>query len=141
MVMSRPQRVVLAWFVLPAFAACANADPESQEFFERSVHPILATHCTPCHGAEKQWSGLRLDSRAAVLRGGDSGPAVVPGEPEHSALLTAVRRTGDLPMPPDDPLHPEQVAVLEEWIARGAPWSAELESPLGLPAGRATDAS
>src|SRR5689334_18962173 len=76
-------------------AADARPLPAQAEFFEKSVRPVLATHCLECHGARKQKGGLRLDSRAAVLAGGDSGPAIVPGKPEKSLLITAVHYDGD----------------------------------------------
>src|SRR5208282_5623324 len=73
----------------PADAAEANgkADPAAVEFFERNVRPILATRCQGCHGPAKQKGGLRLDARAAVLAGGSTGPAVVPGKPKESLLV------------------------------------------------------
>jgi hypothetical protein len=61
--------------------------------FEAEVRPVLVNHCLNCHGAEKQWAGLRLDSRTAILQGGDSGPAVVPGQPDASLLIQAIRHT------------------------------------------------
>lgn len=92
------------------------------DFFETSVRPLLIAECGQCHGEKKQWGGLRLDSRAGLLKGGDSGPAITPGDPEKSLLISAVRRIGDYEMPPEKPLGREQVAVLERWIAMGAPW-------------------
>src|SRR4051812_49074889 len=71
-------------------ADAANPDPSKVEFFERSVRPLLATRCQSCHGASKQKGGLRLDSRAAVLAGGNTGPAVVPGDSRSSLLVQAV---------------------------------------------------
>src|SRR5579871_227503 len=89
-----------AW-LLGASAAAAGDRADEREFFERRVRPVLAEHCFSCHGPKKQQAGLRLDSRAALLKGGESGPAVVPGEPERSLLLEAVRQTGEVKkMPP-----------------------------------------
>src|SRR5262249_27982074 len=83
---------------------------------------LLVEHCYRCHGPEKQKGGLRLDTRDGVLRGGESGPAVVPGKPSESRLVRAVRYTvADLRMPPNRQLGPEQVAVLEKWVELGAP--------------------
>ena len=64
------------------------------EYFERSIRPLLADHCWECHGPNKQWNGLRLDSAEAIHRGGDSGPAVVPGQPSDSLLFQAVHAAG-----------------------------------------------
>ena len=75
------------------WAATALAQPDEQtRFFETSVRPLLVARCHKCHGPRQQTAGLRLDSRDALLRGGDSGPAVVPGRPDDSPLLRAVRR-------------------------------------------------
>jgi hypothetical protein len=96
------------------------------EFFEKHVRPLLAERCQSCHGPKLQRGGLRLDSRQAILAGGDSGPALVPGKPDASLLLKAVRRRGDLKMPPKekDRLDDDTVAALTAWIERGAPWPA-----------------
>src|SRR5262245_21831650 len=67
--------------------------PQHEKFFEEKVRPLLADKCIDCHGPDKQESGLRLDSRLAVLKGGDSGePVVMTGDPEHSRLVKAIRR-------------------------------------------------
>jgi hypothetical protein len=67
---------------------------------------LLQARCVSCHGAEKQKGGLRLDSRASLLKGGDTGPAAVPGEPESSLLLRAARPAGGLRMPPREGSRP-----------------------------------
>ena len=97
-------------------------DLTGEEFFERSVRPLLAEHCWQCHGADKQRNNLRLDSAEAIRAGGDTGPVVVPGKPTESLLLRAVERGSDLQMPPDKPLNDKQVAILRSWIEMGAPW-------------------
>src|SRR4051812_13877625 len=97
-------------------------DPRMIADFENRVRPILAVRCVKCHGPQKQESNLRLDSRAAMMQGGASGPAIVPGRPEESLLVKAVRHKGDLQMPPDTPLKDEQIAMLTQWVADGAPW-------------------
>ncbi len=94
------------------------------EFFENKVRPLLVASCNECHGDKEQWSSLRLDSRDAILQGGDRGPAVVAHKPADSLLIQAVRRTGELEMPPDEELSQEQIAVLEHWVKIGAPWPA-----------------
>jgi hypothetical protein len=101
----------------------ADPDPAALAFFEKQVRPLLVEHCHGCHSAKanKLRGGLALDSRAAILAGGDSGPAVVPGKPEQSRLVAAVRGTQpDLQMPPKSKLRPEQIAALERWVKDGA---------------------
>jgi hypothetical protein len=92
------------------------------DFFERRIRPILVEHCIACHGPKKQESGLRLDTRQSIIKGGDTGSAANPGKPKKSLLLSAIRQTGDLKMPPEEPLRPEQIRHVERWIQRGLPW-------------------
>ncbi|KAJ3048955.1 hypothetical protein HK102_012599, partial [Quaeritorhiza haematococci] len=116
----------LAWTgILLALAATPALGDDA---FEAEIRPLLVERCQSCHGPEKQKAGLRLDARAALIEGGDTGPAVVPGDPANSLLIEAVRQTGDLQMPPKEKLPPEQIAALERWIAAGAPWP-ESSSP------------
>ena len=99
---------------------------ESIEFFETNIRPILVDHCLECHGgvdgnSEKRAAGgLWLNSRAQILEGGDSGPAIVPGKPEDSLLISAVHYE-DAEMPPDEQLTEKQIALLEQWVQLGAP--------------------
>ena len=98
--------------------------PEQERFFEAKIRPVLVTQCGKCHAsnAEKLRGGLRLDSREWLLRGGDSGPAIVPGRPDESLLLRAIRyRDEDLQMPPKAKLPDAVVADFEAWIKMGAP--------------------
>ncbi|AMV40091.1 PSD1 and planctomycete cytochrome C domain-containing protein [Planctomyces sp. SH-PL62] len=115
-------------FALAICLACAPARAQSAadvEAFEREIRPLLVEKCLSCHGPEKQKGGLRVDARAPLLEGGDSGPAVVPGKPEESLLVQAVKREDGLEMPPDAPLSPKQAAALERWVASGAAWPAD----------------
>src|SRR5687768_3363728 len=73
-------------------------DPSAADFFESKIRPLLLAHCVECHGAAKQESGLRLDSRENVLKGNDEGPVVLLKKPETSRLLRAVRHEGDIKM-------------------------------------------
>ena len=94
------------------------------DFFEKRIRPVLAERCFECHSAEakKLKGGLRLDFRDGVLRGGDTGPAIVAGNPESSLLIKAVRyKDADLEMPPKQMLPPELIADLESWVKMGAP--------------------
>ena len=91
--------------------------------FRRDVQPILAEHCSDCHGPDLRESGLRVDDRANLLQGGDHGKAaIVPGKPNDSFLLQLVRGDDpDLQMPPDaDPLPAAQLKILTQWIQEGA---------------------
>jgi hypothetical protein len=107
----------------------ATPGPGPADAFESRVRPVLVDQCLRCHGPSKQQGGLRLDSRAAALAGGDSGPAVVPGDPDTSLIIEAVRRDG-LAMPPDRPLDPDSVAAMVDWVRQGAPWPpAEATAP------------
>jgi cytochrome c553 len=108
---------------LPAFAA--DPTPAQLQFFENKVRPVLADNCYKCHSqqAEKVKGGFLLDSREGLLKGGQSGPAIVPGDPEKSLLIKAIRYTDpDLQMPPKSKkLSDEQIADLTTWIQMGAP--------------------
>src|SRR5688572_26874703 len=79
-------RLLCLLLLAPAAAAAAPAD----DHFRQKVKPLLDSRCISCHGAEKQKGGLRLDSRAATLKGGENGPAMIPGKPGQSLLLQAV---------------------------------------------------
>src|SRR6185503_547817 len=108
----------------PAAGRTEEASESELAFFEKEVRPLLAEHCYECHSAAKARpkGGLRLDTRAGWVKGGDSGPALVPGDTEASRLVRAVRYTDDeLEMPPDGKLSASAIAVLEEWVRRGAP--------------------
>jgi hypothetical protein len=124
--------------VLPLSAALAGAaepapTPQALEFFEKQVRPVLVEHCQGCHGSEKKRGGLRLDSKSAFLKGGAGGPVVVPGQPEKSPLVLAVRHKGELKMPPSRPLDEKTVAVLTEWVRLGAPWPDDSGVDTGRP--------
>jgi hypothetical protein len=103
----------------------------SIELFETRIRPVLAEICFRCHGGEKTAHELRVDSREALIKGGQSGPAVVPGKPEQSLLLTAIeRREGsDYQMPPGGKLPSETIAAFAKWIQQGALWPAESSGP------------
>ncbi|HEY7290092.1 MAG TPA: PSD1 and planctomycete cytochrome C domain-containing protein [Vicinamibacterales bacterium] len=101
-------------------AAAASAP----EFFETTIRPILAGNCYDCH-SDEHFGGLRLDSREGMLKGGRSGPAIVPGDPDKSLLIEAVRQTrATLKMPKGGRLKPEEIDALVEWIRAGAVWPA-----------------
>ncbi|HEX3997842.1 MAG TPA: PSD1 and planctomycete cytochrome C domain-containing protein [Pirellulales bacterium] len=116
----------LAFVTSPLFAAENSAGSDaSAEFFEKQVRPLLANSCYSCHSAAAKEikGGLRLDSREQLLTGGDSGPAIVPGQPAKSRLVEAVGyQDPDLQMPPKKRLPADKVAVLARWVELGAPW-------------------
>jgi hypothetical protein len=99
----------------------------ADDFFTSKIEPLLKQHCFECHShAGKMKGGLVLDSRSGWQAGGDSGPALVPGSPEKSRLIEAVRYTNpDMEMPPKGKLPESEIATLEEWVKRGAPDSRE----------------
>ena len=110
-----------------ATAAPVEGDPAGIEFFEKKIRPLFVEHCYKCHSkdAEKVKGGLLLETRDEILKGGDTGPAIVAGDPEKSLLIKAVRYTDeDLQMPPrksGGKLSEEQIADLEAWVKMGAP--------------------
>ena len=102
-----------------------TADDEDLAFFEKKIRPVLAERCHACHSAKakKLKAGLYLDSRAALLKGGDTGPALVPGKPGASLLYKAVSYVdSDLAMPPKEKLPPQVIADFRTWVEKGAPW-------------------
>jgi Protein of unknown function (DUF1549)/Protein of unknown function (DUF1553)/Planctomycete cytochrome C len=103
--------------------------PADLEFFEASVRPLLVEKCYACHGPEElePKGKLRLDSRTAILAGGESGPAVDPTDWKQSLLLQAIRYEG-LEMPPDSKLTEEEIRILEKWVSLGAPWSPQTDN-------------
>lgn len=111
--------------VLVSLSFAWAAERESFDFFETKIRPVLIEHCYECHSVEsgKAKGGLRVDDREALREGGDLGPAVAPGKPEESLLLSAIRHEDpDLEMPPRKPRLPDAISAdLETWIASGAP--------------------
>ena len=119
-----PARTPLIFALIGSAALAAGVlPPEQAEFFEKKIRPVLASECYECHDAKKQKGGLRLDYRDGWKKGGDSGDAIVPGEPAKSLLLKSVRHEDpDLKMPLKRPkLSDAAIADLEKWIALGAP--------------------
>ncbi|MCC9643359.1 PSD1 and planctomycete cytochrome C domain-containing protein [Rhodopirellula sp. JC740] len=103
--------------------------------FENDILPIFEDRCVYCHGEEEQESGLRLDQRAHMLRGGDSGlAAITPGHPEKSYLMEVIQHDDDsVRMPPDDDALPEEeIALLKKWIEQGAVWPGQMDTTVEL---------
>ena len=103
-------------------ASAASDDMAGVAFFERKIRPVLVKGCYQCHsqGATVQ-GGLRLDLPATILQGGDSGPAIVAGEPTKSLLVKAIGYASDIQMPPEGKLPTNEIALLSEWVSRGMP--------------------
>jgi hypothetical protein len=118
-----PGCVLLLLLVSGACGAEPNAEDSARTFFEKRVRPVLVARCFKCHGSDsKAKGGLRVDSRAALLRGGDRGPALHPGKPEESLLIRALHHDGEVKMPPRSKLPAREIADLTTWIKTGAAW-------------------
>ena len=127
-------RIASVWVALLLFGiAIAEPTQEQLTFFENEVRPMLATHCYECHSAKskKLKAGLRVDHINGLVRGGDSGPAIEPGKPDESVLISAIRYE-DYEMPPSGKLPAKEIAVLEKWVSIGAPWPKEPEPKPGV---------
>src|SRR3954462_6811941 len=121
-------RLALVVMLLLAPRALAAEDDAGAQFFESKIRPILVGRCYSCHSAsaKKLKAGLHLDSQKGLLKGGESGPALVPGAPEKSRLIEAVEyKNVDLQMPPKEKLGDPQIADLTNWVKMGAPWGKE----------------
>ena len=127
-ILGRPFPVQIGLAVVLVSAQLLGADDDRQALmdFENHVRPLLLARCVKCHGQGKAESGLRLHTRQAARRGGDSGPAILPGQPRRSLLIQAVRHQNDLKMPPNGMLNAREIAILEGWIQRGAVWPADV---------------
>ena len=125
------KRGIPAVVALCSLSAVSAQETDEIRFFETEVRPILAAECYSCHSSqlETPFAGLRLDSRAGTLKGGLSGPAVVPGDPSASKLITAVRYQSDhLRMPPTGRLPQRKIDALAQWVEQGAVWPEEPEA-------------
>src|SRR5437016_1046076 len=146
------RRLVLSLFGFLSLAAIllslrgANGSeptPQQAEFFEKKIRPLLETNCFQCHSHKtgKSKGHLVVDSLGALLKGGDSGPAMVPGQPAKSLLLKAIGyQDEDLQMPPKGKLENDQIALLREWIKMGAPWPGSADEKTVRSPGKISDA-
>ena len=117
--------ICLAWGALPLVAQQELGEAFSADavrFFENEVRPVLLNRCAACHNDKLLTSGLSIESREAILQGGKRGEAASPGAAKDSLLVHAVRREGELKMPPDGPLAREELAALVRWVEMGLPW-------------------
>ena len=124
------------FIILLVLLSCNVSSGEDYDFFESKIRPLLSKHCYECHSETNIEGRLRLDIKAGLLRGGNGGPAIVPGFPEKSLLIKAVRHTdSNLQMPPADfgeKLTSTQIKLLEQWIRTGAadPREGEFETEI-----------
>jgi hypothetical protein len=115
--------LALGFAGIVATSRAGEPDASSSTFFELKVRPLLAGSCVKCHGETKRSGGLRLDSREAILAGGENGPVIVPGDPQASPLIRAIRHADEtLKMPPNKPLPRASQDDLTAWVAAGAHW-------------------
>lgn len=120
----RAAAILMACFVgcLGTVATASDKiSPEHLKFFESQVRPLLVQKCLGCHGEDDQKGSLRLDSLEAMISGGDSGPAIVPGKPDESLLVEAIRYES-YEMPPSGQMPEKDIATLVRWVEIGAPW-------------------
>src|SRR5438045_3255346 len=111
------------WLLLPILCVSGFAQAPDAAFFETRIRPVLTTKCYGCHSTKlpAPMGGLVLDTKAGLLKGGATGPAIVPGKPAESRLLKAIRYADpSLQMPPGGKLPDSVIADFEEWIASGA---------------------
>jgi hypothetical protein len=120
-------RVIAAGLLLAALPGLA-ADRDAR-FFDDRVAPILEKRCLPCHNDELNNGNISFQNRESLLHGGAHGPAIVPGHPESSLLMIALRHEGEIQMPPGPALPSKEISVLREWIRRGAVWGSRLRKP------------
>ena len=107
----------------PAQVNKKQFSPEGIEFFQATIRPLLEKNCYECHGFNNRKGNLQLKTRERLLRGGDSGPAIIPGNPDRSLLIQAVRHSSsELQMPPKRKLAAQEITDLEKWVRMGAPW-------------------
>lgn len=114
--------------LLALFGAAFAGDPDkaAARYFDSRVAPILTKRCLGCHNQQLKDGGISFLDRHSLLKGGSHGPAIAPGKPEESMLFRAVRQDGDVKMPPGPKLSAREIAILREWILRGAIWGTKL---------------
>jgi len=121
--------LVFSFLASLPIAVAADPTPAQLEFFENRIRPVLVQHCQECHGSKKEWAGLRLDNQQAIFKGGETGPAAIPGKPDESLLIRAIRHDDDAsPMPPEGKLSDAEIADLTEWVRQGLPFPKASQS-------------
>lgn len=102
-------------------AVPADTKRESEDFFESKVRPLLAKNCYTCH-TDARAGGLQMDNQEGMMRGSKDGPVLVPGKPDESKLIQAIRYNDRVKMPPSGKLRDEEIGILESWVRGGAIW-------------------
>ncbi len=121
--------IVVEWEMKNCYAEETRT---TDDFFESRIRPLLIEKCVQCHGEKKEWASLRLDHSQGLMAGGESGPVVVPGDPEASELfLRVATKDESARMPPEEsgpPLSEQQIDWLRTWIQQGAPWPSHADN-------------
>ena len=123
--MSRLSSATAAFLTSALMLCVSSGNPlvaGDAEFFEKRIRPVLISHCFECHSEDAQESGLRVDSLNGMLTGGERGAAIVPGKPEESLLISAIRHSDTLQMPATRKLPQPLINDLEKWVREGAEW-------------------
>jgi hypothetical protein len=115
----------LAALAAPAFPA--NRPSPAERFFDKRVAPVLTKRCLGCHNQQLNNGGISFLDRDSLLKGGSLGPAIVPGRPEQSVMVDVLRHDGQIQMPPGPKLPSKEIAILTDWIRRGAVWGTKLQ--------------
>jgi mono/diheme cytochrome c family protein len=132
-----PIRVLAGVLVVStSLLAQDSASGDKAQLYEKSVAPIVKANCLPCHNARNPTSGLALDQREAILRGGNRGPSVNLDAPDESVLLEALEQKGELKMPPGRKLSPEQIATVRQWIEAKVPMTDSAPKVSAKPRGQ-----
>jgi mono/diheme cytochrome c family protein len=114
--------------IFAATASAQQASTKDARFFDRRIAPIFQRRCLACHNQELKDGGISFLDRASLIKGGSRGPAVVPGDPERSVLIRAIRHDSDPQMPPGPKLPEKEITTLTDWVRRGAPWGSRLRA-------------
>ena len=122
---------VLCLLIVAGIALTGRPPRDDARFFDDQVAPILTKHCLGCHNHELDDGNISFEDRATLLKERSvGGAAVIPGKPEESPLIRAIRHNGDIRMPPGKKLPSRDITILTEWIRRGAVWGTKLARPL-----------
>lgn len=115
--------------MIPALILLLAAATPDRKYFDKQVAPILKKRCVGCHNAELKNGDVSFLDRESLLKGGPRGPAVVPGSPEKSVMIQALKHEGELQMPPGPALPAKEAKILTEWVKRGAIWGTTDSNP------------
>ena len=118
-------RLGIVWCVASSALVAAQAR-DAARYFDARVAPILTRRCLGCHNEELKNGNISFLDRDSLIRGSSRGPAIVPGKPQESVMMDVLRHDGEIQMPPGPKLPAKEIAVLAEWIRRGAIWGTKL---------------